>query len=77
VARFDDQLGQIIDKLKETGYYDQTSIFVFSDHGDYTGDYDLVEKVQNCFEDDLTRVPLVIKPAQGFAVQPRISKALV
>lgn len=77
VARFDDQLGQIIHKLKETGYYDQTSIFVFSDHGDYTGDYDLVEKVQNCFEDDLTRVPLVIKPAQGFAIRPRISKALV
>jgi len=34
---------------------------LLSDHGDFTGDYRLVEKTQNIFEDCLTRVPLIIK----------------
>lgn len=39
VARFDYQFGLVADKLREIGEYDNTGIFVFSDHGDYTGDY--------------------------------------
>ena len=77
VAKFDDQLGQVVSKLHETGLYDDTSVFVFSDHGDYTGDYGLVEKVQNCFEDALTNVPLIVKPAAGITVTPRVTPALV
>ncbi len=76
-AKWDSQLGEVTDKLKEHGFYDDTSIFVFSDHGDYTGDYDIVEKLQNCFEDDLSNIPLVVKPAKRFEVSPRISDALV
>ena len=75
-AKWDSQLGEVSDKLKELGFYDDTSIFVFSDHGDYTGDYDIVEKLQNCFEDDLSNIPLVIKPAKRFECQPRITEAL-
>ncbi len=76
VAKVDHQLGEVINKLKETGVYDDTSLFVFADHGDYTGDYDLVEKVQNCFENSLTNIPLIIKPAKQFEVKPRITEAL-
>ena len=76
VAKFDEQLGQVVDKLRVCGLFDDTSIFVFSDHGDYTGDYGLVEKVQNCFEDTLTNVPLIVKPAARFACQPRVTPAL-
>ena len=76
-AKWDSQLGEVIGKLKELSYYDDTSIFVFSDHGDYTGDYDIVEKLQNCFENDLSNIPLVVKPARRFPVSPRISDALV
>ena len=68
VARFDHQLGLVREKLKETGVYDDTSIFVFSDHGDLTGDYGIEEKCQNSFEDPLTNVPLVVKPAAGTPV---------
>ena len=75
-AKWDNQLGQVIDKLKECGFYDDTNIFCFSDHGDYTGDYDIVEKLQNCFEDDLTNIPLVIKPSKDIPVKPRVTKAL-
>lgn len=77
VARFDHQFGMLCDKLKECGFYDDSSIFVFSDHGDYTGDYAIAEKVQNCFDNPVVNVPLVVKPAKQFEVKPRVSKALV
>lgn len=76
VSRFDHHFGMIRNKLMETGFYDDTSIFVYSDHGDYTGDYGIVEKVQNCFEDPISNVPLLIKPAACFPVKPGRSKAL-
>jgi arylsulfatase A-like enzyme len=52
-------------------------VFVFSDHGDFTGGYGLVEKTQNTFEDCLTRVPFLVKPPAWVPVRPRISDALV
>jgi arylsulfatase A-like enzyme len=77
VSRFDHQFGMVVNKLKETNLYDDSSIFVFSDHGDYTGDYTITEKVQNCFEDPICNVPLIVKPAKSFKVNPRVSEALV
>ena len=76
-ARVDHQLGLIIDALKDKGLYDDTALFVFADHGDFTGDYGLVEKTQNTFEDCLTRVPFVVKPPRSVPVRPRVSDALV
>lgn len=76
-ARVDHQFGLVLDALKEAGLYDDTAVFLFSDHGDYTGDYGLVEKAQNTFQDCLTRVPFVVKPPAGTPVQPRVSDALV
>ena len=63
--------------MKETGHYDDTAVFLFSYHGDFTGDYGLVEKTQNTFEDCLTRVPMVVKPAAGTPVTPRVCPDLV
>lgn len=77
VSRVDHQLGLIKDKLRETGMYDDTNLIFFADHGDYTGDYTITEKVQNCFEDPITNVPFIVKPAKGVPVEPRISKAQV
>jgi arylsulfatase A-like enzyme len=76
-ARLDHQFGLLMDALREAGTYDDTAVFVFSDHGDYTGDYGIVEKTQNTFEDALSRVPFIIKPPKDVSVQPRISEALV
>ncbi|NIA20392.1 MAG: sulfatase-like hydrolase/transferase [Anaerolineaceae bacterium] len=75
-ARVDDQFHLVLDALRETGLYDDTAIFLFSDHGDFTGDYGLVEKTQNTFEDCLTRVPLVVKPPRGVPVRPRVTEAM-
>jgi arylsulfatase A-like enzyme len=76
-ARLDAQFGLLIDALCQASIYDDTAVFLFSDHGDFTGDYGLVEKTQNTFEDCLTRVPLIVKPPANVPVQPRVSDALV
>lgn len=76
-SRVDYQFGLLLDALRRAGIYDDTAIFFFSDHGDFTGDYDLVEKTQNTFEDCLTRVPLLVKPPKGHPVAPRVTDGLV
>lgn len=76
-SRIDHQFGMLMEALREAGIYDETAVFFFSDHGDFTGDYGLVEKTQNTFEDCLTRVPFIIKPPAWIDVKPRVSDAMV
>lgn len=76
-ARVDKQYGMLLDALKEKGIYDDTSVFTFSDHGDFTGDYGLVEKTQNTFQDCLTRVPMIVKPPKSMEIKPGIRDYLV
>ena len=76
-SRVDHQFGLVVNALRQVGMYDDTAIFFFSDHGDFTGDYGLVEKTQNTFQDCLTHVPFIIKPPAKTPLQPRISSALV
>ncbi len=76
-ARVDAQFGKVVDALKDSGIYDDTAIFFFSDHGDFTGDYGLVEKTQNTFEDCLVRIPLIVKPPADVPVQSGIRDQLV
>jgi arylsulfatase A-like enzyme len=53
-ARIDAQYGLILDALRQSGRYDDSAVFFFSDHGDFTGDYGLVEKTQNTYQDCLS-----------------------
>ena len=76
-ARVDDQFGLVMNALREAGLYDDTAVFMFADHGDFTGDYGLVEKTQNTFEDCLSRVPFVVKPPARVPVEARVSDAIV
>lgn len=75
--KVDAQFGRLCDALKQAGIYDDSAIFVLSDHGDFAGDYGLAEKAQNCMEDCLTRVPFLVKPPKGVAVDPGVSDSLV
>lgn len=68
-AKVDAMTGRILDALKEKGFYDDSAVFFFSDHGDYTGDYGLVEKAQNCFEDCLVNVPFIVKLPRAMQVR--------
>jgi len=76
-AKVDDLVGQIVQGLKNEGIYDDTAIFILSDHGDFTGDFGIVEKSQNTFEDCLTNVPLIIKPPKGITVDTGVNDNLV
>lgn len=76
-AMVDDLFGQLCDALKRAGEYDNSAIFVLSDHGDFAGDYDIPEKAQNTFEDCLTKVPLLVKPPKGEGVDPGVAKGIV
>lgn len=74
-ARVDAQFGLVLDALRDAGIYDDTAVFFFSDHGDFTGDYDLVEKTQNTFEDVLCRVPFIVKAPTSAGGKPLNSHA--
>jgi arylsulfatase A-like enzyme len=76
-GRIDHQLGLVVDALRARGVYDDTALFFFSDHGDYTGDYGIVEKAQNTFQDCLARVPFVIKPPARLGARAGVRDALV
>lgn len=75
-SRIDKQYGLLLEALQEKGFYDDSAIFTFSDHGDFTGDYGLVEKTENTFQDNLTNVPLLFKPPKSVDVKPRITDAM-
>ncbi len=75
--KVDDMFRRLCEALKEAGEYDNSAIFFFSDHGDYTGDFGITEKAQNSFEDCLTNVPFLIKPPKGFDPDTGISDSLV
>jgi len=76
-TKLDSYIGELIQKLKDKNIYDDTLIVFMSDHGDYTGDYEIAEKNQNTFEDMLTNVPLVIKLPHQEKCQSRVSDAMV
>lgn len=63
----DFMLGQVLETLEETGLAGNSTVIFFSDHGDYAGDYGLVEKWPSGLEDPLTRIPMVIRAPGGAA----------
>ena len=77
VARVDHQIGLVLDALREAGSYDDTAFFMFSDHGEWAGDYNLVEKHQIMYDDSLTRVPFVVKPPKNVPRAPGVRDQFV
>ena len=61
VSYTDMLLGRVLDALDRTGLAKNTTVIASSDHGDWAGDWGLVEKWPNAFDDDLTKVPLIIR----------------
>jgi choline-sulfatase len=58
-------VGEMLEALEKTNHAANTAVFVLSDHGDYAGDYGLVEKWSSGQEDDLTHVPLIARVPGG------------
>lgn len=66
-------LGELMDCINACGIEDDTMLIASADHGDYAGDYGLVEKWPNGCEDVLTRVPLMVK-APGMKAGHRVGE---
>ena len=58
ISRLDSQVGRMLDALGDRR--DDTVVVFFSDHGEYNGDYDLVEKWPAGVHDCLARDPLIV-----------------
>ncbi len=58
IKQCDDELGRLLDDMRESGRIEDTMIVLTSDHGDYLGDHWLGEK--DLFHDASARVPLII-----------------
>jgi arylsulfatase A-like enzyme len=60
VSRVDDQLGRVLAALDAAGVGERTVTCFCTDHGEYLGDFGLVEKWPSGLDDCLVRNPLVI-----------------
>lgn len=55
----DEIIGQIIDKLKEKGVYDDTMIVFTADHGDHLGQHKMFQKME--MYNQAVNIPLIVK----------------
>jgi arylsulfatase A-like enzyme len=60
ISRVDDQLGRVLDAVDRAGQTERTVTLFFTDHGEYLGDYGLVEKWPSGVDDVLVRNPLIV-----------------
>jgi len=72
ISYSDWMLGEMLAALERTGHAQDTAFFVFSDHGEWGGDYGLVEKWPSACDDVLNHIPLVARIPGG--VRGHVSK---
>lgn len=60
VSRVDWQLGRVLEAVDRIGATDRTAVVFLTDHGEYLGDFGLVEKWPSGLDPCLTRNPLVV-----------------
>ncbi len=65
VSRVDDQLGRILRAVEAAGLEASTTTFFFTDHGEYLGDFGLIEKWPSGQHECLLHNPLVIATPDG------------
>ncbi len=69
ISRVDEQLGRVLEAVDRAGSAEHTATFFFTDHGEYLGDFGLVEKWMSGLDDCLLRNPLVVHhPGLGSGV---------
>ncbi|MGB9347359.1 MAG: sulfatase-like hydrolase/transferase [Ilumatobacteraceae bacterium] len=63
VSRVDAQLARVLDAVDDIGATDDTVIGFFADHGEYLGDFGLVEKWPSAMDPCILRNPLILAGA--------------
>jgi len=68
-SRVDHQLGQVLEAVERAGAANTTVTFFFTDHGEYLGDYGLIEKWMAGLDACLVHNPLIVHdPRAGSGV---------
>lgn len=75
VTLIDEEIGRIINKLNESGEYENTLIVFTSDHGDYLGNHGFLYKEFPAFE-EVYNVPYIVKSSGDNSLKSR-SDALI
>ncbi|WP_405151187.1 sulfatase-like hydrolase/transferase [Nocardia salmonicida] len=60
IERLDAQFGRIMAGVEKAGVADDTVTLFFADHGEYLGDYGIIEKWPSAMHECITRDPLII-----------------
>jgi arylsulfatase A-like enzyme len=76
MTRLDDDLGAVIDVLKQTGRWDKTILIAVADHGESLGDHGEFLHGDSYF-DSVVKVPMLIRvpglPGNASALKPLVS----
>jgi arylsulfatase A-like enzyme len=72
VTKTDHLLGQVLDVVEEEGLFENTIVIFTNDHGDFAGQYGLVEKWDTAMVDCIMRSPLIVC-APGLPAGKRVS----
>ncbi len=75
VSLLDDEVGRILQALKNEGLYDKALIIFTADHGEMLGSHSLWQKM--CMYEESVRVPLIIKFPSDFSPAIHRSDELV
>ena len=59
-SRVDAELGRVLEAVARTGAADRTLTLFYTDHGEYLGDYGLIEKWPSGLDDCLLRNPFIM-----------------
>lgn len=72
----DQQIGRIVNMLKERGLYDETLLVITADHGEEFGEHGVYRDHWSTYE-GTQRIPLIIKPPADSTASPGIRDQLV
>ncbi len=75
VKLLDDEVGRVIQTLKEEGLYDKALIIFTADHGEMLGSHSLWQKM--CMYEESAKVPLILKMPKGYETRITQSDELV
>lgn len=60
ISRVDWQFGRVMNKTKELSLWDKTVTFFFTDHGEFLGDFGMIEKWPSSLTNTLTQDPFIV-----------------
>ncbi len=64
ITCIDMEVGRVLDRLRETGQYDNTIVIFTADHGDFAGEHGLFHKNFGIYE-SIQRIPFILRTPDG------------